>query len=294
MKKILLFGVTGMLGSELFDNLSEKEYDVIGVPHDSIDICKTESVKGMIYTFKPDFVINCAAYTKVDECEENYKNAEKINGLAISNIANFCKDIDSTLVQISTDYVFDGNLELNCNYTEDMTANPINAYGKTKIIGEQCAMIAKKYYILRTSWLYGKGGNNFVDTMLKLSETKNEVDVISNQYGSPTSVASLVDIIEQFIELEPEYGIYHTVNSEYTSRVEFTKLIYKLTKKSVKVNPITPEEYMTKNSSKILAKRPINSKLSTEKLINVGIKPCDYKTALKKYLIDTNKMVEGE
>ena len=167
-------------------------------------------------------------------------------------------------------------------YTEDMEPNPVSAYGRTKLVGEENAKKAEKYYILRTAWLYGLGGKNFVKTMLNLSKTKDEISVVDDQHGSPTSTTTLCEIIEKIIEKEPEYGIYHSTNEGFTTWCQFTRKIFELAGINTKVNAITSEEY--KEMYPQSSDRPKNSQLSKEKLKNVGIVPSKWEDALKEYL----------
>lgn len=278
MKKVLVIGKNGMLGSELYERLNNNaSYVIQGTTNEDLDICNQSQVVEIISDFEPNYIINCAAYTNVDACESNIELANNINGYAIKNLAEAANNINATLIQISTDYVFNGNLPLDQIYTEDMETEPVNAYGVSKLIGEGNAKIAKKYYILRTAWLYGNG-KNFVRTMLNLSKTYDEINVVSDQFGSPTSTTTLCEIIEQILEKEPKYGIYHTTNEGFISWYNFAKKIFEIKNINIKVNPILSKDYPTP------AKRPFNSKLSKEKLHNVGIFPKDYEIALKKYL----------
>ena len=271
-----------MLGGELAIRLENKGYEVSYTTIQTLDICDKEAVINKAKEVNPDFVINCAAYTNVDGCETNFELANNVNGVALANIAEAANEVDAVLIQISTDYVFDGKLNVNQIYTEDMQTGPVSAYGRTKLLGEQNAAKANKYYILRTAWMYGLGGKNFVKTMLNLSKTKDEISVVCDQHGSPTSTTSLCEIIEQIIEKEPEYGIYHSTNEGFTVWSDFTKKIFELANISTKVNPITSKEYkeMYPNSSD----RPTNSMLSKEKLHSVGIYPKKWEDALADYL----------
>ncbi len=281
MKKVLLIGADGMLGGELKERL-EKIYDVVPTTIETLDICDENAVVTKAENEKPYFIINCAAFTNVDGCETNYELANKVNGLALANIAKAAKTVDATLIHISTDYVFPGNLDVEKCYTEEMTPAPVTAYGKTKLLGEQNAAKAEKYYILRTAWLYGLGGKNFVKTMLKLAKDRDEISVVCDQHGSPTSTTTLCKIIEQIMEKEPEYGIYHSTNEGFTTWADFTKKIFELAGVTTKVKPITSEEY--KSMYPQSSDRPKNSKLSKEKLHNIGIYPENYEDALKEYL----------
>lgn len=281
MKKVLLIGADGMLGGELRERL-EKKYEVTGTTLQTLDITDRDAVLAKASEVKPYYIINCAAYTNVDGCEVNYELANKVNGLAVANIAEAAKENDSTFIHISTDYVFDGKLDIEKIYTEDMTPGPISAYGKTKLVGEENAAKAEKYYILRTAWLYGLGGKNFVKTMLKLSETHDELKVVCDQHGSPTSTTTLCEIIEQIMEKEPEYGVYHSTNEGFTTWYDFTVKIMELAGRSTKVYPVTSEEYKQMNPAS--SDRPKNSMLSKEKLKKAGIIPSKWEDALANYL----------
>lgn len=278
MNKILLIGSEGMLGSELLTKLADNKENVIETTTIyTLDITDRCSVLKKIEEFVPDYIINCAAYTNVDSCETNKETAMNVNGKAIFNLAIAANKVNATLIQISTDYVFKGDLEVSKAYTEDMKVEPVTMYGKSKLLGEQNAMIAKKHYILRTAWLYGQG-KNFVRTMLNLAKTKKELNVVADQNGSPTSCTTLCNIIVQIMQIKPPYGIYHSTNEGFTTWYDFAKLIFEISNVDIKVNPVTSNEYVTP------AKRPLNSKLSKKKLRSVGIIPEDYKIALINYL----------
>lgn len=280
MKKVLLIGADGMLGGELKERL-EKKYEVVGTTIETLDICDKDAVVNKAKEVQPYFIINCAAYTNVDGCEVNYDLANKVNGLALENIAEATKLTNSTLIHISTDYVFDGKLDVEKAYTEDMTPNPVSAYGRTKLLGEQNAIKAEKYYILRTAWLYGLGGKNFVKTMLRVSSNP-EVSVVDDQHGSPTCTTTLCEIIESIMEKEPEYGIYHSTNEGFTTWCGFTRKIYELAGIKTPVIALTSEEYKAAHPES--SDRPTNSKLSKEKLHSVGIYPEKWEDALANYL----------
>lgn len=280
MKKVLLIGADGMLGGELKERL-EKQYEVIGTTIETLDICNREAVLDKAKEVAPYFIINCAAYTNVDGCEVNYDLANRVNGEALANIAEAAKTMDSTLIHISTDYVFDGKLDVEKAYTEDMEACPVSAYGKTKYLGEQNAAKAGKYYILRTAWLYGLGGKNFVKTMLRIANNES-VSVVDDQHGSPTCTTTLCEIIEAIMEKEPEYGIYHSTNEGFTTWCGFTRKIYELAGIQTPVISLTSKEY--KEAHPESSDRPTNSKLSKEKLHHVGIYPKKWEEALQEYL----------
>lgn len=283
MKKILVMGQDGMLGGELYDRLcANPEYDVYKTTIETLDICDEKAVIDEVQKIMPEYIINCAAYTNVDGCETHFELANNVNGKALANISKAANLVDATLIQISTDYIFDGTLDVEKIYTEDMSPNPISAYGKTKYLGEQNAMKANKYYILRTAWLYGLGGKNFVKTMLNLSKTKDEISVVNDQHGSPTSTTTLCKIIEEILVKNPPYGVYHSTNEGFTVWSDFTKKIFELAGITTKVNPITSEEYKAMYPAS--SDRPKNSQLSKEKLHSVGIYPARWEDALKDYL----------
>ena len=281
MKKVLLIGADGMLGGELKERL-EKKYEVVGTTLETLDICNRDAVFAKANEVKPYFIINCAAFTNVDACEVKEDVALAVNGTAVGNIADAAEGNDATFIHISTDYVFAGDLEADKAYTEDMEPNPVSAYGRTKLVGEQNAAKAEKYYILRTAWLYGIRGKNFVKTMLRLSKEKDEISVVDDQNGSPTTTTTLCEIIEAIMEKEPEYGIYHSTNEGFTTWCKFTRKIFELANIDTKVKAITSKEY--KEMYPQSSDRPTNSKLSKEKLHKIGINPKPWEEALKEYL----------
>ncbi len=281
MKKVLLVGADGMLGGELKERL-EKKYEVTATTIENLDITDRQAVLNKAKEVNPYFIINCAAYTNVDGCETHEDLALSVNGLAVGNIAEAAKQENAILIHISTDYVFAGDLPIDKVYTEDMAPNPVSAYGRTKLVGEENAKKAGKYYILRTAWLYGLGGKNFVKTMLRLSKEKDEISVVDDQHGSPTSTTTLCEIIEAIMEKEPEYGIYHSTNEGFTTWCKFTKKIFELGNIKTKIKAITSKEY--KEMYPQSSNRPTNSQLSKDKLKNVGIVPTNWEKALEEYL----------
>ena len=281
MKKVLLIGADGMLGGELKERL-EKNYDVVGTTLETLDICDKDAVMKKADEVKPYFIINCAAYTNVDGCEANEGLANAVNGVAVGNISEAAKANDATFIHISTDYVFDGKLDVEKSYEETMAPNPVSAYGRTKLLGEQNAAKADKYYVLRTAWLYGLGGKNFVKTMLRLSKEKDSISVVNDQHGSPTTTTTLCEIIESIMEKEPEYGIYHSTNEGFTTWYDFTRKIFEYANISTPVVGITSKQY--KDMYPQSSDRPTNSQLSKEKLHKININPERWEDALAKYL----------
>ena len=285
--KILITGANGMLAKEVKDKFKE-DNEIISTDVEELDITNENAVFNYINEIKPDYIINCAAYTAVDKAEENYELADKINGDGPTNLAKAAKNVGAKLVHISTDYVFGGDLDTSKDYKEDDAKAPVTVYGKTKLHGEQgIENNMEEYYIFRTAWLYGVGGNNFVKTMTKLGSTREELNVVSDQHGSPTYAKDLAEMIYQAIEKKIPYGIYHATNEGYTTWYEFTKEILKMQNIECKVNPVTTEEYI--EMMKITqAKRPFNSQMSKNKLKEQGIIIPDWKDGLKRYLQEEN------
>ena len=287
--KILMTGANGMLAKEVKEKLG-KENEIIETDVAELDITNKEAVIDFVTSLKPEYIINCAAYTAVDKAEENYDLADKINGEGPSNLAQAAKKVGAKLVHISTDYVFGGDLDVSKDYKEDASKAPVTAYGKTKLHGEkEIEKNMDEYYIFRTAWLYGIGGNNFVKTMTKLGSTRDEISVVSDQHGSPTYAKDLAEIIYQAIQKKIPYGIYNATNEGYTTWYEFTKEILAEQGIECKVNPVTTEEYI--EMMKITqAKRPFNSQMSKAKLEACGIKVPDWKDGLKRYLEEAKNL----
>ena len=289
--KILVTGANGMLAKEVKEKF-EKENEIIATDVAQLDITDEKAVMDYVTNTKPEYIINCAAYTAVDKAEENYELADRINGDGPANLAKAAKAAGAKLVHISTDYVFGGNLDISKDYKEDDAKAPVTAYGKTKLHGEEgITENTDEYYIFRTAWLYGIGGNNFVKTMTKLGSTREEISVVSDQHGSPTYAKDLTEIIYQAIEKKIPYGIYNATNEGYTTWYEFTKEILAEQGIECKVNPVTTDEYI--EMMKITqAKRPFNSQMSKAKLETCGIKVPEWKDGLKRYLEEVRKNEE--
>lgn len=287
MKKILITGSNGMLANSVKERLSGNE--LICTDVDDLDITKEDAVLEFVSHLKPDYIVNCAAYTAVDKAEEAGEIVEKINADGPGNLAKAAKEVGATLVHISTDYVFDGDLSIEKSYQEDDQTGPVTVYGITKLHGEeQVKANTDQYYIFRTAWLYGEG-NNFVRTMLKLGETRDEISVVSDQHGSPTYAEDLANIIGEAIEKEIPYGVYHSTNEGFTTWYDFTKAIFEQAKVDCKVNPVSTEKYIEMMNI-VQAKRPKNSQLSKKKLAKVGIEVPAWEDALKRYLIKEGKI----
>ncbi len=287
--KILVTGANGMLAKEVKEKF-EKGNEIIATDVSELDITDEKAVMDFVMKTKPEYIINCAAYTAVDKAEENYELADKINGDGPTYLAKAAKAAGAKLVHISTDYVFGGDLDVSKDYKEDDPKSPVTVYGKTKLHGEE-GIISNmdEYYIFRTAWLYGVGGNNFVKTMTKLGTTRDEINVVSDQHGSPTYAKDLTEIIYQAIEKKIPYGIYNATNEGYTTWYDFTKEILAEQGIKCKVNPVTTEEYI-KMMKVTQAKRPFNSQMSKNKLRAQGIIVPDWKDGLKRYLAEVKEL----
>ena len=287
--KILITGANGMLAKEVKEKFA-KGNDITATDVSELDITDEKAVFEFINKLKPDYIINCAAFTAVDKAEECYELSDKINGDGPTNLAKAAKASGSKLVHISTDYVFGGNLDLSKDYKEDDKKEPVTVYGKTKLHGEQgIENNMDEYYIFRTAWLYGVGGNNFVKTMTKLGSTRDEINVVSDQHGSPTYAKDLTNIIYQAIEKQIPYGIYNATNEGYTTWYDFTKEILAEQGIECKVNPVTTDKYI--EMMKITqAKRPFNSQMSKAKLETYGIKVPQWQDGLRRYLEEVKEL----
>lgn len=281
--KILVTGANGMLAKEVKEKF-ENGNEIIATDVAELDITNENAVIEYIKKAKPEYIINCAAYTAVDKAEDNYELADKINGDGPANLAKAAKAVGAKLVHISTDYVFGGDLDLSKDYNEEDAKEPVTVYGKTKLHGEEgITNNMDEYYIFRTAWLYGIGGNNFVKTMTKLGASRDEINVVADQHGSPTYAKDLTEIIYQAVEKKIPYGIYNATNEGYTTWYEFTKEILAEQGIKCKVNPVSTEEYI--EMMKITqAKRPFNSQMSKAKLKSCGINVPEWKDGLKRYL----------
>ena len=288
---ILITGANGMLAKEVKEKFAEgNKLTLTDVAE--LDITDESGVMNFVQNLKPELIINCAAYTAVDKAEDNAELVEKINAVGPTNLKKKKKSVNATLVHISTDYVFGGDLDVSKAYSEDDEKKPVTVYGITKLHGEQgIAKNLDKYYIFRTAWLYGIGGNNFVKTMTKLGKTHNEINVVSDQHGSPTYAKDLTEIIYQAVTKKIPYGIYNSTNEGFTTWYDFTKKIFELQGIKCKVNPVTTDEYIELMKVK-QAKRPHNSQMSKDKLKKAGINVPDWEDALKRYLKEAEETEE--
>lgn len=278
--QILVTGANGQLGRAFREILPKNS--ALFTDQEELDITNKQAVLSFLETNKPEVVLNCAAYTNVDGCEDNPELANVVNHLAVSYLAEGCNKVGATLVHVSTDYVFDGTKREP--YLETDLPNPQSVYGKSKLSGEEAAKKSEKHYIFRTSWVYGEG-KNFVRTMLELAEKLGEVKVVADQVGRPTNAADLAVGILEALEKHVPRGIYNYQNSgQVVSWADFAREIFKIAGKSVKVIDITTKEYLEMNSEKNIAPRPKNSILSLVKISEYGIIVPSWEQSLKKYL----------
>ena len=272
--KIALTGSDGMLGSDIKNVFSDVE--LINFTLHDFDITNLDGSHKAIKEAKPDYLIHVAAYTDVDGCESNPETAFLVNGIGARNITMACEDIGCPVIYISTDYVFDGTKKET--YNEWDKTNPINVYGLSKLMGEQfVTSLTNRFYIVRTSWLYGKNGKNFVDTIIRLLSERDEIDVVNDQTGSPTYTCDLAGKLKELIGRG--YGTYHVTNTSHCSWHEFAVEIAKIKGINKNINPTTTEKF------KRPAKRPAFSVLGNTMLRLEGIEPArHWKEALKDYL----------
>lgn len=292
--RIVLLGAKGMLARKVAEKAS-REYTVIPLDLPEFDMTDRSLVLERISSLRPEVIINCAAFTQVDRCETEEVLANKVNGEAVGFLAEAAKAVDATLVHISTDYVFSG--EQTRPYCEDDPTGPQSAYGRSKLLGEQAILAGglEKYFIVRTSWLYGPRGNNFVETMIRLAKEREELRVVADQVGSPTYTGDLAEAIFNLLALvdvphasrlmpHRPFGLYHFADEGQCSWCEFAEEIIALARKHDKpvvtrrIVPITTADYP------LPAKRPAYSVLSKEKYKTVtGARIPDWRESLRTY-----------
>ena len=278
MNNILVTGSTGQLGSDVVKELLKRGYSTLSPNRSEFNLCSEDSIRNYILNSNCEAIVHCAAYTQVDKAEDEKDLCIKINATATKHIVKCAKILDIPMIYISTDYVFDGTKD--GKYTENDETNPINIYGESKLAGEKYVQeILDKYYIVRTSWVFNINGKNFIETMLRLSKANNQLSIVNDQIGSPTYTKDLSRLLVDMLETS-KYGLYHATNEGYCSWYEFADTIFKLANINIDIKAINSNEYASR------AKRPMNSKLSKDKLIEYGFKPLPHwEDALKDYLI---------
>lgn len=281
--RILVTGASGQLGYDVERELERRGIEHLGTSSRELDITDREAVERLMAAYRPDAAIHCAAYTKVDLAEDEPERCWAVNADGTRNLAAACREIGAKLLYISTDYVFPGTGE-QFRRTDD-PVSPVNTYGRSKLAGELAVQsLLEKYFIVRISWVFGKNGNNFVKTMLRLAETKAELSVVCDQIGSPTYTADLAPLLCDMVQTE-RYGVYHATNEGTCAWSEFAEAIFELADKQVTVYPIPTSAYPTR------AVRPLNSRMSKECLHSNGFQELPaWKNALARYL----KEITGE
>lgn len=281
--KVLVTGAKGQLGTDLMNELAKRGIEGIGVDVQEMDITDAEACRRVIKNSGADAVIHCAAYTAVDAAEDNADLCRRINGEGTRNVAQACKEADTKLMYISTDYVFDG--QGTRPWEPDDERHPLNVYGQTKYEGELAVeKWVKKFYIVRIAWVFGVNGKNFIKTMLNLGKTHDHLTVVDDQVGSPTYTYDLSRLLVDMAEKE-NYGRYHATNEGLCSWYEFACEIFKQAAEidpaygKVSVSPVSSDQYPAK------AKRPSNSRMSKEKLTENGFEKLPtWQDALHRYL----------
>ena len=275
--KILVTGVSGQLGYDVERELDQRGIEHLGTSSKELDITDREAVERLMESYRPDAVIHCAAYTKVDLAEDEPERCWAVNADGTRNMAAACRKTGAKLLYISTDYVFPGTGERS--YETGDPTGPVNTYGRSKLAGELAVQsLLEKYFIVRISWVFGKNGNNFVKTMLRLAETRAELSVVCDQIGSPTYTADLAPLLCDMVQTE-RYGVYHATNEGTCAWSEFAEAIFELAGRQVVVHPIPTSAYPTR------AARPLNSRMSKECLHSNGFQELpEWKNALARYL----------
>lgn len=275
--KILVTGFGGQLGYDVIKVLKSRNIECIGTDMQDFSLTDREATIGYIKGYAPDMVIHCAAYTAVDNAEDNRELCFAVNEKGTEYVAEACKEIGAKMIYISTDYVFPGNGESFYAPLDDKS--PCNVYGESKLAGELAVQrLVDKYYIVRISWVFGINGKNFIKTMLKLGETHKELTVVDDQIGSPTYTADLAVLLADMAESD-KYGVYHATNEGICSWAEFAAEIFRQADMDVKVTPVPSTAYPTK------AVRPKNSRMSKDALTEAGFNRLpSWQDALARYL----------
>ncbi len=298
--KFFVTGVNGQLGHDVMNELSKRGYESVGsdiadayagvadgsavttMPYEKLDITDKDAVMKIITEIKPDAVIHCAAWTAVDMAEDDDKVelVRKVNASGTQNIADACKELSCKMLYLSTDYVFNGQ-DNKPWQPDDKNYAPLNVYGQTKLEGELAvANTLEKYFIVRTAWVFGLNGKNFIKTMINVGKTHDTVRVVNDQIGTPTYTYDLARLLVDMCETE-KYGYYHATNEGgYISWYDFCVEIYKQYGLTTKVIPVTTQEYGLSKAA-----RPANSRLDKSKLVENGFEPLPaWQDAVLRYL----------
>lgn len=277
--RVLVTGADGMLGFALADSVPS-DVELIGTDLSNLDITDADAVSAAVAAQAPDAVLNAAAYTNVDGCEEHEAEALAVNGAGAGNLARACAAAGIPLLHVSTDYVFDGRIPEPGEYGEDDGVGPLSAYGRTKLAGEQAITEAlPAHWIVRTQWLYGLRGPNFVETMLRLAGERDRLSVVDDQVGSPTSTHSLAPVLWQVLQRRPAHGVYHCTNAGHCSWHGFAREIFRQAGVEIEVDALGSDQLDRP------APRPARSVLSNARLrAALGASPGPWQEALGDYL----------
>ncbi|WP_054026174.1 dTDP-4-dehydrorhamnose reductase [Bacillus sp. FJAT-28004] len=275
--KILVTGRNGQLGFDVIREGQGRGFDIIGTGRSELDFTDYSAVQALISQIKPDAIIHCAAYTAVDKAESDKEECLKVNVQGTKNLATVARELGAKFMYVSTDYVFDGKGDVP--FIESDLPKPVGYYGLTKYEGEQTVQnLVESSFIVRISWVFGINGNNFVKTMLRLAESRDQLNVVSDQYGSPTYTVDLAILLLDMIQTN-KYGVYHASNEGFCSWADFSREIFEKSGKKVAVEGITTKEYPTP------AVRPSNSRMSKQKLEDSGFRRLPlWQDALRRFL----------
>lgn len=300
--RTMVIGAGGMLAADLVPLLSQRGHDILAAdlvppaqqgrdgwpfPHTELDMTDLGAVRAAAQSFGAELVINCAAYNKVDQAESEEQQAREVNGFGVQNLCLVCQERDVPLVHFSTDYVFDGTKQ--SPYTIHDDPNPLGAYGRSKLLGEKYVLwLLNKFYLVRTTWLFGTHGPNFIDTMLEIGGKKDRISVVDDQRGCPTWTRDLAEAVTDLVETG-RYGVYHITNSEPTTWFGLAQEIFRLAGMGVEVVPVSSSEFPRP------AERPINGILDPFPLPHLlGREMPSWREGLKEHLKQRGRLVEGQ
>ena len=276
---ILITGILGQLGYDLAKEFTKRGVEYIAPSLEELELTTEAGAKNFILDKKPEMVVHCAAYTAVDKAESEAELALTVNGMGTRWVAEACREIGAKMIYISTDYVFGGDGKTPYEVNDEK--KPVNVYGRSKLLGEDAVnALVEKHFIVRTSWVFGINGNNFIKTMLKLGQTKKKINVVNDQIGSPTYTPDLSRLLADMAASD-KYGTYHATNEGFCSWADFAREIFEQAGLDVEVDGIPTIEYPTP------AKRPFNSRLSKKSLDEAGFDRLPpWQDALKRYLVE--------
>ena len=279
---VLITGILGQLGFDLAKELTKRGVEYVAPSLEELELTTEAGAKNFILDKKPDVVAHCAAYTAVDKAESEAELAITVNGLGTRWVAEAAREVGAKMIYISTDYVFGGDGKTPYEVNDEK--KPVNVYGRSKLLGEDAVnAIVEKHFIVRTSWVFGINGHNFIKTMLKLAETKKKINVVNDQIGSPTYTPDLSKLLADMMATD-KYGTYHATNEGFCSWAEFSREIFKQAGLDVEVDGIPTMEYPTP------ARRPFNSRLSKKSLDEAGFERLPtWQDALARYLVELKK-----